>query len=150
MTSWPANPQSSPSEDGAIAVVGFENLNDPGDSAQLGRMLMGLITTDLVEVGGLTVVSTPKVLAALRQVSPSESVGFDAAVASDAARVAGAQVMLVGQVGSVGDRLILTAELIDVDSGQTLASRRREEAADCHRALRIGWGNRRRGPRTTR
>ena len=120
---------SSASENGAIAVVGFENLNDPGDSEQLGRMLMGLITTDLAEAGGLTVVSTPKVLAALRQVSPSESVGFDVAVASDAARVAGAQVMLVGQVGRVGDGLILTAELVDVESGQTLASRREEAAS---------------------
>jgi tetratricopeptide (TPR) repeat protein len=119
----------SPPEERAIAVVGFENLNDPRDSEQLGRMLMGLITTDLTEAGGLTVVSTPKVLAALRQVSPSEGVGFDAAVASDAARVAGAQVMLVGQVGSVGDRLILTAELIDVESGQTLASKREEAAS---------------------
>ena len=111
----------------AIAVVGFENLNDPTDSDRLGRMLMGLITTDLAESGGLTVVSTPKVLAALRQVSTSE--GFDAAVASEAAKAAGAQVMMVGQIGKAGEKLILTAELIDVESGTTLASQQKEAAS---------------------
>jgi tetratricopeptide (TPR) repeat protein len=90
-------------------------------------MLMGLITTDLAEAGGLTVVSTPKVLAALRQVSTSE--GFDAAVASEAARNAGAHVMMVGQIGKAGERLILTAELIDVESGRTLASQQKEAAS---------------------
>jgi tetratricopeptide (TPR) repeat protein/tRNA A-37 threonylcarbamoyl transferase component Bud32 len=118
----------SQSEDRAIAVVGFENLNDPADSERLGRVLMGLITTDLAEASGLTVVSTPKVLAALRQVSSSE--GFDAAVASDAARTAGAEVMVVGQVSKAGDRLILTAELIDVESGTTLTSQKREAASE--------------------
>ena len=120
---------ASPTEARAIAVVGFENLTDPADSEQLGRMLMGLITTDLAEAGGLTVVSTPKVLAALRQISTAENVGFDAAVASEAARTAGAQVMMVGQVGKAGDRLILTAELIDVESGRTLASQQKEAAS---------------------
>ena len=118
----------SQTENRAIAVVGFENLNDPTDSDRLGRMLMALITTDLAESGGLTVVSTPKVLAALRQVSTSE--GFDAAVASEAAKAAGAQVMLVGQIGKAGERLILTAELIDVESGTILTSQKREAASD--------------------
>ncbi|MFQ5599203.1 MAG: protein kinase [Candidatus Krumholzibacteriia bacterium] len=121
-------PESSPpaAEEGAIAVVGFENLSDPADSEHLGRMLTGLITTDLAESGGLTVVSTPKVLAALRQVSPAAGTAFDAAVASEAARRAGARMMLVGQVGTAGERLILTAELVDVETGNTLGSHRTE------------------------
>jgi tetratricopeptide (TPR) repeat protein len=36
---------------------------------------------------------------------------------------------LVGQVGRVGDHLMLTAELIDVESGQTLASTREEASS---------------------
>jgi tetratricopeptide (TPR) repeat protein len=113
-------------QDRAIAVIGFENLSDPTDSDHLGRMLMGLITTDLAESGGLPVVSMPKVLAALRQVSPTEGARFDASVAAEAAQSAGAQVMVVGQVGSAGDRLILTAELIDVESGKVLGSHHKE------------------------
>jgi tetratricopeptide (TPR) repeat protein/tRNA A-37 threonylcarbamoyl transferase component Bud32 len=127
-TRWQPAPTVATSglQDRAIAVIGFENLSDPTDSDHLGRMLMGLITTDLAESGGLPVVSMPKVLAALRQVSPTEGAEFDASVASEAAQSAGAQVMLVGQVGSAGDRLILTAELIDVESGEVLGSHHKE------------------------
>jgi tetratricopeptide (TPR) repeat protein len=127
-TRWQPAPTIATSglQDRAIAVIGFENLSDPTDSDHLGRMLMGLITTDLAESGGLPVVSMPRVLAALRQVSPTEGAGFDASVASEAAQSAGAQVMVVGQVGSAGDRLILTAELIDVESGKVLGSHHKE------------------------
>ncbi len=110
----------------AVSVIGFENLSDPADSEHLGRMLMGLITTDLAESGGLSVISMPKVLAALRQVSGSDQGGFEVSVASEAAQLAGAEVMVVGQVGKIGERLILTAELIDVASGKTLGSHRKE------------------------
>ena len=110
----------------AVSVIGFENLSDPADSEHLGRMLMGLITTDLAESGGLPVISMPKVLAALRQVSGSDQGGFEVSVASEAAQLAGAEVMVVGQVGKIGERLILTAELIDVASGKTLGSHKKE------------------------
>ena len=75
---------ATPAEDSSIAVVGFENLSDPDDADHLGRMLMGLITTDLAESGGLSVISVPKVLAAVRQVSGGSTGGFDAATYSSA------------------------------------------------------------------
>ncbi len=110
----------------AIGVIGFENLTDPEDSEHLGRMLMGLITTDLAEVGGLNVVSTVKVLTALKKVSRSPGNGFDATLAAEAARMAGAQIMLVGQVGKTGERLLLMAELVDVETGNTLGSHKKQ------------------------
>ena len=110
----------------AIGVIGFENLTDPEDTEHLGRMLMGLITTDLAEVGGLNVVSTVKVLTALKKVSRSPVNGFDATLAAEAARMAGAQIMLVGQVGKTGERLLLMAELVDVETGNTLGSHKKE------------------------
>ncbi|UCE02211.1 MAG: protein kinase [Candidatus Latescibacterota bacterium] len=109
-------------QEASIAVVGFENLNDPKDSDHLGRMLMGLITTDLAESGGLSVVSMPKVLSARRQVAGSAAAAFDAATAAETAQQAGATLMLVGQVGQVGERMLMTTELVDVQSGQTLGS----------------------------
>jgi serine/threonine protein kinase/tetratricopeptide (TPR) repeat protein len=115
--------------DRAVAVVGFENLSDPVDENNLGRALMGLITTDLAETGGLSVASTAKVMAALRKAGVQESQAFDVALASEAARLAGAEVMLVGQVSRAGDRMILAAELVDVQSGNTMGSLRREAAS---------------------
>jgi tetratricopeptide (TPR) repeat protein len=109
-------------------VIGFENLSDPDDRENLSRVLMGLVTTDLAETGGLQVVSSSKVLAALRQTG-SDGEGFDAAVASEAAKLAGANIMLVGQVNQVGGRMILAAELVDVDTGNTLGSLKHEVAS---------------------
>jgi len=110
---------------GTVAVVGFENLADPADTEKLGRMLMGLVTTDLAESGTLPVVSVPQILSALRKVG-GDSDAFDPALASEAAQIAEASTMLVGQIGKAGEKLILTADLIDVDSGRTLGSQRQE------------------------
>jgi tetratricopeptide (TPR) repeat protein len=111
-----------------VGVMGFENLSDPADEENLSRVLMGLVTTDLAETGGLLVVSSSKVLAAIRQIG-NTSAGFDAAVAPEAAKIAGANIMLVGQVNQVGERMILAAELVDVDTGNTLGSLKHEAAS---------------------
>ena len=109
-----------------LGVIGFENLSDPADPGNLGRMLMSLVTTDLAESGGLGVVSTAKVLASYRQAGGNDAVAFDSAVASETARAAGADVMLVGQILASGETMLLTAELVDVASGNTLGSVKRE------------------------
>jgi tetratricopeptide (TPR) repeat protein len=118
---------SSGGRNGPVAVIGFENLGDPADSEQLGRMLVGLITTGLADSGGIEVVSSAKVLTSLKEAGASES-GFDPTIAAQAARIAGARSMVVGQVMQGDDRLLLTAELVDVDSGNTLGSMRAEGA----------------------
>ncbi|MEE9268984.1 MAG: protein kinase [Candidatus Krumholzibacteria bacterium] len=115
-------------EKATLAVIGFENLSDPEDTENLGRVLMGLVTTGLAESGGLKVASTAKVLAARRQVGAGDRV-FDASLAPAAARDAGADVMLVGQVIRDGERMILTAELVDVTSGNALGSFKKQAAS---------------------
>ncbi len=124
----PAGPVS-PAGERAIGVIGFENLSDPKDSENLGRVLMGLITTELAESGGLKVISTAKILACLRQVRRREDGAFEASRAAEAAQKAGARVMLVGQVSRAGEHLLLAAELVDVENGNTLGSLRKEAAS---------------------
>ncbi|MGB5872210.1 MAG: protein kinase [Bacteroidota bacterium] len=109
-----------------VGVIGFENLSDPEDSEHLSRMMMGLITTDLAESGGLRVVSMAKVLDAIRKVEGASGGRFDASIATDAARLAGAEVMLVGQVLQSDERLLLTAELVDVESGDALGTLKKD------------------------
>ncbi len=106
-------------ESHTVGVIGFENLHDPSDSEHIGRMLVGLVTTDLVESGGLEVVSSAKVHAALRKVSGGD---FETSLAPEVARQAGVQMMLVGIVDQVGEGLLLTAELVDVEHGTALGS----------------------------
>ncbi len=112
-----------------IGVIGFENLSDPEDKEHLGRMLMGLISTDLTESGGLNVVSTSKVLAAYKEAGGRVEGGFDASLAVKTARYAGVATMFTGQMIQSGETLLLTAELVDVESGRTVGSRRREAAS---------------------
>jgi tetratricopeptide (TPR) repeat protein len=72
------------------------------------------------------VLSTARILSAIRQVGGSVEGGFDLSVAADAATRAGAEVMLVGQVNRNGERITLAAELVDVASGRTTGSIRKE------------------------
>jgi len=109
-----------------IGVIGFENLSDPEDREHLGRMLMGLITTDLTESGGLNVVSTSKVLASYKGAGGNLEGAFDASLAAETAKRAGARTMLAGHVIRSGDKLLLAAELVDVETGSTLGSLKRE------------------------
>lgn len=113
--------------DATLGVIGFENLSDPEDTENLDRVLMGLVTTGLAESGGLNVASTAKVLAARRRIGAGDR-AFDASMAPDAARSAGADVMLLGQVIRDGERTILTAELVDVASGNALGSIKKQAA----------------------
>ncbi len=112
---------------GPVAVIGFENLGDPADAEQLSRMLVGLITTGLADSGGLELVSSAKVRSSLKQAG-GLTAGFDPALAAKAARIAGASTMVVGQVMQSDELLLLTAELVDVASGNTLGSMRAEGA----------------------
>jgi tetratricopeptide (TPR) repeat protein len=108
-----------------VAVIGFENLSDPEDTDHIGRMLRGLITTHFAESRRLPVVSMSRVLAALRE-THSAGGRFDPTYAAETARAAGANLMVVGQVGRAGERLILTAEIGDVVTGHTLGSHHEE------------------------
>ena len=112
-----------------VGVLGFENLNDPADARHLGRMLMGLVTTDLSESGGLQVISTSRILSAIREIADG-SPGFDTALAGQAAKQAGVRMMLVGQIAERGEGMLLTAELVDVREGRTLGSWTRETKSE--------------------
>jgi tetratricopeptide (TPR) repeat protein len=121
----PVGAAGTPERTGPVAVLGFENLDDPADAEQFSRMLVGLITTGLADSGGIEVVSSAKVLTSLKQAGAAAA-GFDPTLATDAARIAGAGTMIVGQVMQNDTQLLLTAELVDVASGNTLGSMRAE------------------------
>ncbi|MEE8366837.1 MAG: tetratricopeptide repeat protein, partial [Thermoanaerobaculia bacterium] len=120
--------QIDPSDrSGPVAVLGFENLADPADTEHLSRMLAGLITTGLGDSGRIELVSSAKVRTSLKEAGATAG-GFDPTLAAKAARIAGARTMVVGQVMQNDEMLLLTAELVDVVSGNTLGTMRAEGA----------------------
>ena len=106
-----------------IGVIGFENLTDPDDKEHIVRMLVPLITTGLAESGGLEVLSSARVRESMRRVLGAGG-SFDAAVAREVARVAGAEVMLVGDLAQEQAGIRVVGELVDVANGQSLGSAR--------------------------
>lgn len=117
-----AGPRAVP---GSIAVMYFENLADPTDADQTGRMLARLLTTELSGSEGLTVVSQQRLYDLAKQVGRREGV-VDREVATEVARRAGVSTMVLGQVARAGNRLVVTTELVDVTTGRSLASQKAE------------------------
>ena len=115
----------APPETDAVAVMYFENLSDPADGEQLGRMLTHLLTSELSSFEELHVVSRQRihdVAAGLQR--QGEPIDVDRSVATSVAEAAGVRTMVVGQLVSAGGRMVATTELVDVASGRSLASQR--------------------------
>ena len=123
----PAGPEDLASA--PVGVLGFENLGDPADPLHWNRMLMGLVTTNLSESGGLQVVSTPRILSALRDVAGADA-RFDTALAGRVAERAGVRTMLVGQILPRGQALTLSVELVDVEAGSAIRSWTHQAASE--------------------
>jgi tetratricopeptide (TPR) repeat protein len=111
-----------------FGVIGFEGVGD--EAAQLVRLLVPLVTTDLAEGSGLAVLSHARIREAERQVLGAGS-SFDPASAREVARAAGAEVMLVGDVTQGRSGLQVLGEIVDVGSGRSLgAARAASDAPD--------------------
>jgi tetratricopeptide (TPR) repeat protein len=120
---WPAAPPLAPPN--SVAVMYFENLSDRTDTDNTGRMLAGLVTTDLAASDGLQVVSSQRLFDITRQLGTTAGTP-DRTVATDVARRAGAAKMVLGQVAHAGSRTVATAELVEVAGGRLLGSYRVE------------------------
>ncbi len=118
-------PPDSPVAGGALAVMYFENLSDPDDAEGIGRMMTSLLSTELSGSAGVDVVSRQRLNDLARQLG-QETGPLDSSLATEVARMAGVSTMILGQVATVGDRVVVTADLVDVESGRLLASPRAE------------------------
>jgi serine/threonine protein kinase/tetratricopeptide (TPR) repeat protein len=112
---------SPPPTRGSVAVMRFQNLSDPSDADSLGRMLAGLVTTQLASSEGLHVVSTQRLSDVARQLGRGDG-DPEPAIAAEVARRAGATTMVLGEVVRAGSHMVATAELVDVNDGQRVAS----------------------------
>ena len=121
----------SPPETDAVAVMYFDNLSDPEDGQQLGRMLTHLLTSELSSFEELHVVSRQRIhdVAAGLRGQASQLIDVDRSVATSVAEAAGVRTMVVGQLVSAGGRMVATTELVDVASGRSLASQRASGAS---------------------
>jgi TolB-like protein len=105
------------------AVMYFENLNDPADAEQLGSMLAWRLTTNLAAAGGVPIFSQQRLCDLARREGSADG-SIDRASATAVARAGRVTTMILGQVAHAGERVVATAELVDVASGKAIGAPR--------------------------
>ena len=99
----------------AIAVATFANLTGAVEEAWIGRGISETLTADLAGIGTLRVVGSEAVAAALDRLESEP--GSDSEFVVPAAQLLGARWVVSGAYQRVGERLRLTARLIEVGTG---------------------------------
>jgi serine/threonine protein kinase/tetratricopeptide (TPR) repeat protein len=102
-----------------IAVTWFDNQSDRAD---LDRVLVSLLTTNLSRDDSLEVVSTQRMFDILQQIGKADAKTIDRSIATDVATRAGAGTMVTGSVVKLGDQVRIAAELVNVADGRILAT----------------------------
>jgi len=108
----------------ALAVLPFENLKDGEDSQRLGQILQELIITDLSGLNSVRVLSSQRLLDVRKQIGTGEGGRVEKGVATQVAKQAGADRMITGSLSQLGEKWILTSQLIGVSDGAVVKSER--------------------------
>jgi serine/threonine protein kinase/tetratricopeptide (TPR) repeat protein len=100
-----------------VAVLYFDDMTGPDDQ-RTGEMVTELLITDLSRQPSLRVLSSQRLYDILKQLDREGQKRIDRTVASDIARRARARQMITGSISRSGDRTRLTANIIDVATGE--------------------------------
>src|SRR5262249_24886627 len=95
-----------------IAVMDFVNVTGDADSAWLGTGIAETVTGDLPALGHFRVIDRRRVTEAARRTSGS---------LDDVSANLGAQLAVVGSFQRLGDRIRITARVVDVVGGEAVA-----------------------------
>jgi tetratricopeptide (TPR) repeat protein/predicted Ser/Thr protein kinase len=109
-----------------LAIMYFDNLADPGDSQRLGEIVANLLITDLSESEYVQVVSSQRLYDILKLQGKEGQKKIDRTVATRVGEKANAKWMLLGSILNMEPEIILTAQLIEVETGNAVASQRIE------------------------
>lgn len=116
--------QEAEAAENRLVILNFRNLVDPADTSRLGEITASLLITDLSDSRLVDVVSSQR-LDELRSLEDSgEGDSLSTRQAKAVARRARARWMLEGDILQVQPRLEITVQLLEVPSGDLVASRR--------------------------
>ena len=106
----------------SLAVLNFDNIQEPSDPNRLGQILQELIIADLSEIPNLRVFSSQRLFDIQKQLGSDNRNSIEPSLATDIAQEAGAKTMLTGNVIQAGNKLILTSQLINTNDGSIIKS----------------------------
>jgi len=107
-----------------LAIMYFENQVDPDDSLHLGEIATNLLITDLSESRFIRIVSSQQVFDILRFLGKDDVKAISNDIAAEIAEKSNARWMLVGSILQTDPRLVITTQMIDVESGQVVSSQK--------------------------
>ena len=110
--------------DSRLAIMYFDNLADPEDGQKLGEIAANLLITDISESRYVQVVSSQRLYDILKLLGREGCKKVDKETASQVAKKARAKWMLSGSILQIEPEIILTAQLVEVASGNVIASQR--------------------------
>jgi serine/threonine protein kinase/Tfp pilus assembly protein PilF len=113
-----------------LAIMYFDNLADPEDTQRLGEIAANLLITDLSESQYLDVVSSQRLYDVLKLLGREGEKKIDRDVATEVATKTRSRWMLLGSILQVEPQIIITSQLVDVESGSAIASQRITGEAD--------------------
>lgn len=116
--------QKAIAEQNSLAIMYFENLVDREDKDRLGEIVTNLLITDLSESQYMNVVSSQRLFDILKLLGKEEVKAIDRDIATQIAQKAQAKWMLLGSILQLDPQVVLTSQLVDVKSGNIIASQR--------------------------
>ena len=120
---WQLLPQkgapSLPAGEASLAVMYFENRTDVQD---LDKILVDMLTTNLSRIEGIEVVSSQRLFDILKQLGKQDIESIDKSTATQVATKAGVKTMLTGSIIQVGEKVRITSQLTNVQTGAIIGS----------------------------
>ena len=110
----------------SLAVFNFENLSAENENDRTGQILQELIITDLSGINDFKIYSSQRLFDIQKQMGTKESRFIDPSLAMDIAKEAGAGSMMTGNIIKMGNTVVLTSRLLDVEDGSVIKSRKVE------------------------
>jgi len=119
----------SPSQDAVasvnrMSIMYFDNLADPTDSLKLGEITANLLITDLSESQYVDVVSPQRLYDILKLLGRKGEKNIDRNVATEIAKKSQSRWMLLGSILQVEPSIIITSQLVEVETGSIVSSQR--------------------------
>ena len=107
-----------------LAVMYFDNLADPNDTQKIGEIATNLLITDLTESQYVDVVSSQRLYDILKLLGREDKKIIGRDVATEVAKKAGSRWMLLGSILQIDPQIIITSQLVDVETGSSVASQK--------------------------
>jgi serine/threonine protein kinase/Flp pilus assembly protein TadD len=109
-----------------LAILYFENLNDPDDSLRMGDIVTNLLITDLSESKYTNVVSSQRLYDILKQLGHEGERHVDRSIATQVAKTAQARWMLLGSILNTDPDIVIASQIVEIATGDAIASQKIE------------------------